>query len=44
MATKKNMKVNGKEYFRITKTIGHKYVDGQKAIFRKQQTCRRTSL
>lgn len=36
MATKKNMKVNGKEYFRITKTIGHKYVDGKKIPIRKQ--------
>lgn len=36
MATKKNMRVNGKEYFRITKTIGHKYVDGKKIPIRKQ--------
>lgn len=34
MAT--NTKVNGKEYYRITRTIGHKYQDGKKIPVKKQ--------
>lgn len=36
MATKKNTEINGQEYFRITRTIGHKMVDGKKVPVKKQ--------
>lgn len=36
MATKKNFSVNGHEYYRITRTIGHKTVDGKKVPIKKQ--------
>ena len=36
MATKTNTKINGKEYYRITRTVGHKYVDGVKKPIKKQ--------
>ena len=35
MATKKNTQINGKDYYRITKTIGHQIVDGKKTPIRK---------
>ena len=35
MATKKNTQINGKNYYRITKTIGHQIVDGKKTPIRK---------
>ena len=36
MATKTNTEVNGHNYFRITRTIGHKIVDGKKVPIKKQ--------
>lgn len=36
MATKTNTVVNGHEYYRITRTIGHKMVDGKKVAVKKQ--------
>ena len=36
MATKTNTKVNGHNYYRITRTIGHKIVDGKKVPIKKQ--------
>ena len=35
MATKKNQNINGYKYYRMTKTIGHKIVDGKKIPIRK---------
>ena len=35
MATKKNTQINGKNYYRLTKTIGHQIVDGKKKPIRK---------
>lgn len=35
MATKKNTKINGQEYFRIQRTIGYKVVDGVRQPVRK---------
>lgn len=36
MATKTNTEVNGHKYYRITRTIGHKIVDGKKVPIKKQ--------
>ena len=36
MATKTNTTINGHEYFRITRTIGHKIVDGKRIPIKKQ--------
>lgn len=36
MATKTNVEINGKKYFRITRTIGHKTVDGKRVPIKKQ--------
>ena len=35
MATKTNSHINGKDYYRLTKTIGHELVDGKKKPIRK---------
>lgn len=36
MATKTNCVINGRAYFRITRTIGHKTVDGKRVAIKKQ--------
>ena len=36
MATKTNTTINGHEYYRITRTVGHKIVDGKKIPVKKQ--------
>lgn len=36
MATKTNTEINGHKYFKITRTIGHKMVDGKKVPVKKQ--------
>ena len=36
MATKTNTTINGHDYFRITRTIGHKIVDGKRIPVKKQ--------
>lgn len=36
MATKTNTEINGKKYYRITRTIGHEYKDGKKVPIKKQ--------
>lgn len=36
MATKKNTSINGHDYFKLTRTIGHKMVDGKKVPIKKQ--------
>lgn len=36
MATKKNTSINGKDYYRIKRVVGHKYVDGKKVAIHKQ--------
>lgn len=36
MATKTNTKVNGKDYFRITRTVGHKIENGKRIPIKKQ--------
>ena len=36
MATKTNTEINGKKYYRITRTIGHKTVDGKRVPIKKQ--------
>lgn len=36
MATKKNISINGNEYYKITRTIGYKYVNGEKVAIKKQ--------
>lgn len=36
MPSKTNTSINGREYYRITRTIGHKLVDGEKKPIKKQ--------
>lgn len=36
MATKTNTEINGRKYFRITRTIGHEIIDGKKKAIKKQ--------
>lgn len=36
MATKTNTEINGKNYFRITRTVGHEIVNGKKRPVKKQ--------
>lgn len=36
MATKTNTEINGRKYYRITRTIGHKMQDGKKVPIKKQ--------
>lgn len=36
MASKTNTTINGQEYYRITRTVGHKLVDGNKKPIKKQ--------
>lgn len=36
MATKTNTEINGRKYYRITRTIGHEYKDGKKVPIKKQ--------
>lgn len=36
MATKTNTQINSRDYYRIVRTIGHKYVDGKRIPIRKQ--------
>ena len=36
MATKTNISINGKEYYRITRTVGHRITDGKKVPVKKQ--------
>ena len=36
MATKTNTEINGKKYYRITRTVGHKTVDGKRVPIKKQ--------
>lgn len=36
MATKTNTEINGKQYFRITRTVGHTVVDGKRIPIKKQ--------
>lgn len=36
MATKTNTEINGHKYYRITRTIGHRMVDGKKVPVKKQ--------
>lgn len=36
MATKTNTEINGRKYYRITRTIGHEYKDGKRVPIKKQ--------